>query len=246
MSCRLVIAVDGPVASGKTTIARRLAQEYGLPFLDTGLLYRAVARRLLEQGADPHDEETAVAAARALEPEELRDDPSLYAEQIGALASRVAAIAAVREALLPFQRRFAQGPRGAVLAGRDIGTVICPDALVKLFVTASVEERARRRVEQLRARGERPIYARVLEELRMRDRRDRERAVAPLRPAADALVLDTTGMDVDATLEVARRHIEARLREAGNCRSDASPGAQAQPQPAGSRNGTAVRYSEYE
>ena len=212
----LVIAVDGPAASGKSTLARRIALHYGLPFLDTGLLYRAVGRRVLQAGGDPGDEPTARAAALALAPADV-DPGQLRGEGTGQAASRVAAFPSVRAALLPFQRRFAATPPGAVLAGRDVGTVICPDATAKIFVTASVEERARRRFEELRRsqelreEGDPPIYAAVLEELRVRDRRDQEREVAPLRPAPDAWVLDTTDLDADAAFEAVRASID-RLR----------------------------------
>ncbi len=206
----LVIAVDGPAASGKSTLARRIAEHYGLPFLDTGLLYRAVGRRVLRAGGDPGDEATATREALALAPADV-DPGQLRGEGTGQAASRVAAFPSVREALLPFQRRFAAKPPGAVLAGRDVGTVICPDATAKIFVTASVEERARRRFEELRQRNDPTIYAAVLEELRIRDRRDQEREVAPLRPAPDAWVLDTTDLDADAAFEAVRASVD-RLR----------------------------------
>ena len=208
MTANLVIAVDGPAASGKSTLARRLAEHFGLRFLDTGLLYRAVARSMLDRGLDPGDEQAAVAAAEALRPEDV-EARRLRGEGVGQGASKVAAVPAVRAALLPFQRRFAATAPGAVLAGRDIGTVICPDAAVKLFVTAGDEERTRRRYEELQARGERPIYAAVLAELRERDRRDAGRAVAPLHAAPDAWVLDTTDLDAEAAFVAARRHIES-------------------------------------
>lgn len=213
MSGPLVVAVDGPAASGKSTLASRLARHLGLPFLDTGLLYRAVARAMIDRGEDPRDEEAAVRAARSLAPADVQPG-RLRGEGVGQGASVVAAIPAVRAALLPFQRRFAR-EGGAVLAGRDVGTVICPDATFKLFVTASDEERARRRYEELRRRGEQPIYAAVLEELRERDRRDSERAVAPMRVAPDAWVLDTTNLDADAAFEAARRYIDAGRGRAG-------------------------------
>jgi cytidylate kinase len=207
---KLVIAVDGPAASGKSTLARRIAEHYGLPFLDTGLLYRAVGRRVRAAGGDPGNEHDAQVQARALAVQDV--DPSqLRGEAIGQAASQVAAFGSVRAALLPFQRDFAATPPGAVLAGRDVGTVICPDATAKIFVTASVEERARRRFEELRQRGDPTIYAAVLEELRVRDRRDQERAVAPLRAAPDAWVLDTTDLDADAAFEAVRVRID-RLR----------------------------------
>lgn len=209
MTRPLVIAVDGPAASGKSTLARRLAAHYGLPFLDTGLLYRAVGRRVLADGADPGDASAAEAAAQRLVPDDVTG-VDLGGETLGSAASRVAAHPAVREALLPFQRAFGGDGPGAVLAGRDIGTVIRPDAGAKIFVTASVEERARRRHEELRRRADPPIYAAVLEELRQRDRRDEERAVAPLRAASDAWVVDTTDLDADAAFEAARRHIDSQ------------------------------------
>ncbi len=207
MSTNLVVAVDGPAASGKSTLAGRLAGHFGLPFLDTGLLYRAVARSMLDRDQPFDDVPAAVAAAEALAFDDVRPG-RLRGEGVGQGASKVAAAPAVRAALLPFQRRFAGQPPGAVLAGRDVGTVVCPDARFKLFVTASDEERARRRHEELRRRGEKPMYAAVLVELRERDRRDAERAVAPLRVPPDAFVLDTTLLDADAAFEAARRLIE--------------------------------------
>ncbi len=208
MMVPMVVTIDGPAASGKSTLALRLAQALGLPFLDTGLLYRAVGRRLLEAGGDPRDAAAALAAAEALTANEVVT-ARLRGQEIGQAASMVAAYPAVRAALLPFQRRFAGLDAGAVLAGRDTGTVVCPEAGAKLFVTATAEERARRRYEELRRRGAEPIYAAVLAELRERDRRDSERAVAPLRAAQDALLLDTTSLEPDAVLEMALRHIEA-------------------------------------
>jgi cytidylate kinase len=211
----LVIAVDGPAASGKSTLAKRLAAHFALRFLDTGLLYRAVARAMLDRGLDPGDAGDAVRTAQALAPEDV-EPGRLRGEGVGQNASRVAAVPAVRAALLPFQRRFAATAPGAVLAGRDVGTVVCPDATFKLFVTANDGERARRRFEELQRRGERPIYAAVLEELRERDRRDADREVAPMRVASDAWVLDTTSLDADAAFEAARRHIEAGRAGAGH------------------------------
>lgn len=214
MSEPLVIAVDGPAASGKSTLASRLARHLGLPFLDTGLLYRAVARAMIDRGHDPRDEAGALRAARELAPEDVQPG-RLRGEGVGQGASIVAAVPAVRAALLPFQRRFG-GAAGAVLAGRDVGSVVRPDATFKLFITASDEERARRRYEELRRRGEAPMYAAVLEELRERDRRDADRAVAPMRVPSDAWVLDTTSLDAEAAFEAARRHIEGRLRVRGS------------------------------
>jgi cytidylate kinase len=208
MSGPLVVAVDGPAASGKSTLAKKLAAALGLAFLDTGLLYRAVGKRLLDAGADPSDERAALEAVASLRPEEV-DAERLAGERIGEAASKVAAIPAVRAALLPWQRRFAHTPPGAVLAGRDVGTVVCPDAALKIYVTASLEERARRRFEELRRRGQAPMLEAVLDELRERDRRDTERAVAPLRVADDAWVLDTTELDAEAAFAAALRRAQA-------------------------------------
>ena len=207
MTCnkRLIIAVDGPAASGKTTLARRLAEHFDLPFLDTGLLYRAVARRLLEARRSFDDVEAAVAAARAVSDADL-DPAALSGEEISQGASKVATIPEVRAALLAYQRRFG-GARGAVLAGRDIGTVVRPDATHKIFVTASAEERARRRCRELQGRGEAAIYEVVLKELRERDSRDRARVVAPLVPARDAYVIDTTDKDVDSAFAIAQAYV---------------------------------------
>jgi cytidylate kinase len=170
---------------------------------------------MLDRGLDPGDAAAAVRTAQALAPEDV-EPGRLRGEGVGQNASRVAAVPAVRAALLPFQRRFAATAPGAVLAGRDVGTVVCPDATFKLFVTANDGERARRRFEELQRRGERPIYAAVLEELRERDRRDADREVAPMRVASDAWVLDTTSLDADAAFEAARRHIEAGRAGAGH------------------------------
>lgn len=201
----LVIAMDGPVAAGKGTLSRRLAVALGLAHLDTGLLYRAVAAKLLDAGADPDDGFAAARVAEALVPDDLgRND--LRREDVGQGASKVASQPAVRRALLKFQRDFATRPpggcEGAVLDGRDIGTVVCPDASVKFFVTANPEERAHRRHKELLARGEESIYARVLSDLEERDARDAARADAPLRAAADAVVIDTTKMDIEAAFEM--------------------------------------------
>ena len=213
----MIIAVDGPVAAGKGTLARRLAAALDYAYLDTGSIYRAVAAKILAAGGDPEDAETAAAAARNLAPIDLeRDD--LRLEKVGQAASQVAAIPAVREALLAFQRGFAarppQGPNGpragAVLDGRDIGTVVCPDADVKFFLTASVEARAARRHKELIERGEESIYARVLQDLRERDARDSGRATAPLRAAEDAVRLDTSDMDADQAFAVAMAEIARR------------------------------------
>lgn len=204
-----VIAVDGPAASGKTTLARALARHFDLPFLDTGLLYRAVGKRLLDRGAPTDDPGAGVEAARSLTPAEL-EDPGLRAEAVGRAASEVAGLPAVRDALLLFQRAFG-GANGAVLAGRDVGTVVRPDASHKIFVTASLEERARRRFEELQSRGDPHIYGRVLDELRLRDARDSSRAVAPLVPAKEAFVLDTTARDAGDAFAIARDFVAGSL-----------------------------------
>jgi cytidylate kinase len=204
-----VIAIDGPAAAGKGTLARRVAAELGWPYLDTGLLYRAVGRRVLDAGGDPADPAVAGAAARALRPEDLaRGD--LRGPAADRAAAAVAAIPAVRAALLDFQRGFA-ADTGAVLDGRDIGTVIFPDAAVKLFVTASVEARARRRWLELRAKGQDVPLAEVAAEMRARDAQDAARAAAPLRPAEDAVLLDTTHLDPDAAFAAAMAEIRRAL-----------------------------------
>jgi cytidylate kinase len=208
-----VIAVDGPAAAGKGTLARRLAQALGLPYLDTGLLYRAVGRRVLDAGADPRDATAAEAAARALAPGDL-DRPDLRGPMADMAASAVAAIPAVRAALLDFQRRFG-AEHGAVLDGRDIGTVVFPGARVKLFVTASVEERARRRVLELRDSGVAADPAQVEAEIRDRDAQDANRPVAPLRPAEDAVTLDTTALDAEAAFAAAMAVVRDRLAAKG-------------------------------
>jgi cytidylate kinase len=196
------VAIDGPAAAGKGTISRAVAARFGFTHLDTGLLYRAVGAK----GGDP------VAAAKMLTPADLaRAD--LRTAEAGQAASRVAVIPEVRAALVAFQRRFARAEGGAVLDGRDIGTVICPEAEVKLFVTASDPVRAHRRWLELAAAGERVTEAEVLAQLQERDRRDSERATAPLRPAPDALLLDTTELSIDAAVEKAVKAIDARIRQ---------------------------------
>lgn len=210
----MIVAIDGPVAAGKGTLARRIAAALDYAHMDTGMIYRAVAARLLVGGGVPEDREAAIRTAHALRLEDL-DRPDLRDEAVGQGASVVAAIPEVRAALLALQRRFAaeppQGRTGAVLDGRDIGTVVCPDADVKLFVTADLESRARRRHKELQERGETLIYARVLEDMRARDARDSARATAPLAPAADAITLDTSEMDADAAFEAAMAIIASRM-----------------------------------
>ncbi len=204
----MIIAIDGPAASGKGTIARQVAAKYGLHHLDTGLLYRAVAKAMLDGGYAPHDAERAIAAAVALDPKTF-DEDALKTQKITEASSVVAAIPQVREALIDYQRAFAQKPPGTVLDGRDIGTVIAPGADVKLFVFASPEVRARRRVAELAARGEAADEHEVLADLLRRDERDSQRAAAPLKPAPDAHLLDTTHLGIDAAFRAAVAVIEA-------------------------------------
>ncbi len=206
----MIIAIDGPAASGKGTLAKKIAAHFGYQCLDTGLLYRAVARDLLAQNASLENVDAAERAAKSLDPDTL-DDPALRLASVGEAASVVAKIPAVRAALLDFQRDFsAQGP-GAVLDGRDIGTVVCPDADVKLFVTANVEMRAWRRYEELKKRGEPVNYERVLETIKARDARDASRADAPLMAAPDALLLDTTNLDIEAAFDAAVGLIKRKI-----------------------------------
>ncbi len=209
----MIIAIDGPAASGKGTLARRLAAHLGLPHLDTGLLYRATARALIDHGHDLSDRTAAISAARSLALTDF-DEALLRGREMAEAASVVAAIAEVRAALIDMQRSFASRPGGAVLDGRDIGTVICPEAACKIFVTASDDARATRRALELRARGEKVDYGAVLEEIRKRDQRDSNRAAAPMKPAKDAVVLDTTKLDVDAAFGAALAIVEAALARA--------------------------------
>lgn len=202
-----IIAVDGPAASGKGTIADALGRDFGLPVLDTGLLYRAVGVTLVRQGGDLGDEAAATAVALALDPSAL-GDPAFRTRAAGEAASRVAPYPGVREALRAFQRAFAQQPGGAVIDGRDIGTVIAPNAPAKLYVTASPEARARRRMLQLRAAGETVSLADVLADIEVRDARDAARSDSPMRPAPDAVLLDTSEMTISAAADAARRIVE--------------------------------------
>jgi cytidylate kinase len=210
-----VIAIDGPAAAGKGTLARRLAARFGYAYLDTGLLYRAVGMKVLAGGGVPSDAGVAAGAAAALTTADL-EAGDLRSDKAAGAASEVAAIPAVRAALLAFQRNFAAHPpggaAGAVLDGRDIGTVVCPDAAVKLFVTASLAVRADRRLRELRQRGLEAIHSQVLQDMQERDARDCARAVAPLEPAKDAAVIDTDGLDADAVFNVALAVVGAARR----------------------------------
>jgi len=204
----MIIAIDGPAASGKGTLAKRLAAHYGYHHLDTGIIYRAVAHALLEAGARLDDEARAVATAKALDPSTF-DNPALKSQASGDAASVVSAIPAVREALVAFQRDFARRPPGAVLDGRDIGTVICPEAEVKIFVVADPKVRAERRTLEIRGRGEAADEAAVLADILRRDERDRNRAAAPLQRAGDAHLLDNTCLDIEGGVRAAIAIVEA-------------------------------------
>jgi CMP/dCMP kinase len=204
----MIIAIDGPAASGKGTLAKRLAAHYGYRHLDTGAIYRAVAYALISRGADLADEAAAISAARGLDPQTF-DNPALKSHQVGTAASVVSAYPEVREVLLNFQRQFAAHPPGAVLDGRDIGTVICPNADVKIFVVAEPKVRARRRTLEAQARGDAADEAAILADILARDERDRHRAVAPLKPAADAYLLDNSHLDIEGGVRAAIDIIEA-------------------------------------
>ena len=214
----IVIAIDGPAAAGKGTLARRLEEHFKLSKLDTGLLYRATGWKVLEAGGDPEDVEAAENAARGLDPAELANE-KLRTDEAAQAASKVSAIAGVRAALLDFQRNYAKNPphladgspaQGAILDGRAIGTTVCPDAQVKLFITASTETRAKRRFLELQERGLKAIYARVLEEMIERDERDSSRSASPLKAADDALTLDTSDMDADQAFDAALDFITSK------------------------------------
>ena len=204
----LLIAIDGPAASGKGTLARRLATHYGLPHLDTGLTYRAVAKAMIDAGSDLDDEAAAIATARNVDFSRL-DRTALSAHAIGEAASRIAVYPEVRRTLVAKQREFAAQPDGAVLDGRDIGTVVCPDATVKLYVGASPEVRARRRLDEILHNGGQADPADILADVKRRDERDTGRADSPLRPAADAHLLDTSEMDIEAAFRAALAIVEA-------------------------------------
>ncbi|HAP10551.1 MULTISPECIES: (d)CMP kinase [unclassified Afipia] len=204
----MIIAIDGPAASGKGTLGKRLAHHYGYRHLDTGVIYRAVAYALLEAGSDLSDEKLAVAAAMELDPEKF-GNPVLKTQKVGDAASVVSAIPKVREVLINFQRQFAADPPGAVLDGRDIGTVICPDADVKIFVVADPHVRARRRTLEALARGEAADEAAVLADILKRDERDQNRATAPLKAAPDAYLLDNSQLDIESGVRAAIDIVEA-------------------------------------
>lgn len=204
----LRIAIDGPAASGKGTLAKRVAKHLGLAHLDTGRIYRAVGHQLLQEGEDPHNTAKATAAAKALQISAI-DSPDLYCEGVGNAASIVSAIPEVREILLKFQQDFAAQPNGAVLDGRDIGTVICPDADFKFFITADIEARAKRRYKQLQNTSNCAIYESVLQDLERRDERDRKRQAAPMRPADDAIVIDTTHMNANEVFATVLKNINS-------------------------------------
>jgi len=210
----MIIAIDGPAASGKGTLAQRIAQRFGLAHLDTGLLYRAVARDVKRNGGALEDDDAAVKAAQGLDPATL-DDPALRGAGAGEAASIVARIPQVRAALLEVQRTFAGQPSGAVLDGRDIGTVVCPQAEVKIFVTATPEVRAKRRHLERQSRGESVTYEAVLADIRRRDERDAGREAAPMRPAADAVLLDTTNLDIEAAFDTAVGVIMKKVGQRG-------------------------------
>ncbi|WOI12621.1 (d)CMP kinase [Thalassospira lucentensis] len=212
----MIIAIDGPAASGKGTLARRVAGAMDYAYLDTGLLYRATGAKVLALGLDPSDEDVAVGVAEKLGANDL-DGQELRSEEVGNAASKVAAIPRVRAVLLDFQRNLAScppgGKRGAVLDGRDIGTVVCPDAPIKFYLTASVEERANRRFKQLQEKNPAAIYERVLKELEERDARDSARDVAPLKMASDAIHIDTDRLNADAVFNAVMAHIRTHMGE---------------------------------
>ncbi|MGE4062527.1 MAG: (d)CMP kinase [Rhodospirillaceae bacterium] len=207
----MIIAIDGPAASGKGTLARRIARELAVPYLDTGSLYRAVGLLTLRRGGNPADATDAIAAANALKIHEFSPQ-DLRSEEAGNAASKVAAIAGVRAALLAYQRQFAAQPGGAVMDGRDIGTVVCPDADAKIFVTASLAVRVQRRIKELRDKGESVNEQRVWDDMAARDERDSDRAHSPLKPADDAFVLDTSELNADEAFARAKAFIVSKKK----------------------------------
>ena len=206
----MIIAIDGPAASGKGTLAKRVAVHFGLPVLDTGLLYRAVARDLASRGYRLDDTWAGVAAARSLDPKSF-ENANLRGAMAGEAASIVARIPEIRAALLDYQRAFARQPGGAVLDGRDIGTVVCPDAGVKIYVTAAPQERARRRYLELQLKGEPVGFESVLSDILARDERDMSRTAAPLKPADDAILLDTSSLDIEGAFDAAVGLIKRKI-----------------------------------
>lgn len=207
----MIIAIDGPAASGKGTLARKIAAEMGIPYLDTGSLYRAVGLFTIRRGGDPADATDAIAAANDLNINDFHPQ-DLRTEEAGNAASKVAAIPGVRAALLAYQRAFAAKPEGAVMDGRDIGTVVCPHADAKIFVTASLAVRVERRIKELREKGESVNEQRVWEDMAARDARDSDRSVAPLKPADDAFVLDTSALNADEALASAKAFIVSKKK----------------------------------
>jgi CMP/dCMP kinase len=210
----MIIAIDGPAGAGKGTLANKLAEHFGCAKLDTGLLYRAVGMNVIQAGGSPDDEELATRLAEAMQPDHMADVSLLRSDEAGNAASKVSVYPGVRAALLDFQRDFANNPpdgaKGAILDGRDIGTVVCPDADAKLFITASTEVRADRRLKELQSRGLEAIYARVFEDMKARDERDSGRSASPLSAASDAYVLDTGDLDRDEVFAKALEYITSR------------------------------------
>jgi cytidylate kinase len=204
----LVIAIDGPAASGKGTVAKRLARHLGMEYLDTGSIYRAIGYNMLQQGYNPEDKKNAIKTAKDLTPGDLKTE-HLYDEGVGNAASIISAIPRVRQILLQFQRDFAKKPAGAILDGRDIGTVICPEADFKFFITADIIARATRRFKQLQSKGNNVIYDAVLKDLASRDYRDQMRAISPLKPATDAIIIDTTNINEDEVFAAILAYLEA-------------------------------------
>ena len=213
----MIIAIDGPAAAGNGTLARRVAEHFNLAYLDTGLLYRAVGKKVLDAGNDPEDAAAAETVARALNAQDLNAD-GLRIDAVAQAASKVSAVPGVRAALLDFQRDFAktppEGSNGAVLDGRDIGTIVCQEATAKLFITASTEVRANRRFKELHQADSGAIYARVLEDMKERDERDSSRSLAPLVPANDANVINTSNLSADQVFDQALVFIATKTQKA--------------------------------